>query len=138
MKLHPVKVHPSKALLPREEQLAWKMAGIATDKVAVEHEVQEMIINRIIDNASVAIAAINRRPVTSARGMALGHARLRGLALTCLRQCCRLMIRLHIWPGASVKRTTTIPAQRLRSGMRRSTESSSTRLQPKSTGKSRS
>ena len=75
MKLHPVKVHPSKALLPREEQLAWKMAGIATDKVAVEREVQEMIINRIIDNASVAIAAINRRPVVSARGMALGHGK---------------------------------------------------------------
>ena len=32
-----------------------------------------MIVNRVIDNASVAIAAINRRPVTSARGMALGH-----------------------------------------------------------------
>jgi 2-methylcitrate dehydratase len=37
-----------------------------------------MIINRIIDNASVAIAAINRRPVVSARGMALGHARKDG------------------------------------------------------------
>ena len=73
MKLHPVKVYPSKALLPREEQLAWKMAGVATDKVAVERDVQEMIINRIIDNAAVAIAAINRRPVVSARGMALGH-----------------------------------------------------------------
>jgi 2-methylcitrate dehydratase len=36
-----------------------------------------MIINRVIDNASVAIAAINRRPVVSARGMALGHARRR-------------------------------------------------------------
>ena len=67
MKMHPVKVHPSKALLQREDQLAWKMAGVATDKVAVEKDVQEMIVNRIIDNASVAIAAINRRPVVSAR-----------------------------------------------------------------------
>jgi len=75
MKMHAVKVHPSKALLPREEQLAWKMAGVAVDKVAVEKDVQEMIINRVIDNASVAIAAINRRPVVSARGMALGHAK---------------------------------------------------------------
>ncbi len=75
MKMHPVKVHPSKALLQREDQLAWKMAGVATDKVAVEKDVQEMIVNRIIDNASVAIAAINRRPVVSARGMALGHAK---------------------------------------------------------------
>jgi 2-methylcitrate dehydratase len=78
MKKHAVKVHPSKALLPREEQLAWKMAAVATDKVAVPKDVQAMIINRIIDNASVAIAAINRRPVVSARGMALGHARKGG------------------------------------------------------------
>jgi len=78
MKKHAVKVHPSKALLPREDQLAWKMAAVATDKVAVPKDVQAMIINRIIDNASVAIAAINRRPVVSARGMALGHARKGG------------------------------------------------------------
>lgn len=78
MKLHPVKVHPSRALLKREDQLAWKMAAVATDKVAVERDVQAMIINRIIDNAGVAIAAINRRPVVSARGMALGHAKKAG------------------------------------------------------------
>ncbi|MBU8537634.1 MmgE/PrpD family protein [Falsiroseomonas tokyonensis] len=78
MKLHPVKVHPSKALLAREDQLAWKMAGVATDKVAVPKDTAAMIINRMIDNASVAIAAINRRPVVSARGMALGHAKKAG------------------------------------------------------------
>jgi len=33
-----------------------------------------MIVNRIIDNAGVAIAAINRQPVVSARAMALGHS----------------------------------------------------------------
>jgi 2-methylcitrate dehydratase len=78
MQMHPVKVHPSKALLKREEQLAWKIAGVATDKVPVEKEVAAMIINRIIDNAAVAIAAINRRPVVSARGMALGHRKKEG------------------------------------------------------------
>jgi 2-methylcitrate dehydratase len=78
MQLHPVKVHPSKALLKREDQLAWKIAGVATDKVAVEKDVAAMIINRIIDNAAVAIAAINRRPVVSARGMALGHRKKEG------------------------------------------------------------
>jgi 2-methylcitrate dehydratase len=73
MKLHDVKVYPSKAKLAREDQLAWKIAGVATDKVAVPKDTAEMIVNRIIDNASVAIAAVNRRPVVSARGMALGH-----------------------------------------------------------------
>jgi 2-methylcitrate dehydratase len=78
MKLHDVKVYPSKAALAREDQLAWKIAGVAADKVAVPNDTAEMIVNRMIDNAAVAIAAINRRPVTSARGMALGHARKDG------------------------------------------------------------
>ena len=73
MKLHDVKVYPSKVALAREDQLAWKIAGVATDMVAVPKETAEMIVNRVIDNASVAIAAVNRRPVVSARGMALGH-----------------------------------------------------------------
>ncbi|WP_431284161.1 MmgE/PrpD family protein [Humitalea sp. 24SJ18S-53] len=81
MKLHDVKVHPSKALLKREDQLAWKIAGVATDRVPVEKDVAAMIINRIIDNASVAIAAINRRPVVSARAMSLGHPRKGGATI---------------------------------------------------------
>ena len=32
-----------------------------------------MVINRIIDNASVAIASLNRKPVISSREMALKH-----------------------------------------------------------------
>ena len=78
MKLHDVKVYPSKAKLPREQQLAWKIAGVAADKVAVQREVADMIINRVIDNAAVALAAINRHPVVSARDMALGHPRKAG------------------------------------------------------------
>jgi 2-methylcitrate dehydratase len=81
MQMHAVKVHPSKALLKREDQLAWKIAGVAADKVAVQKDVAEMIINRIIDNASVAIAAINRKPVVSARAMALGHPRKGGATI---------------------------------------------------------
>ena len=34
MILHDVKVHPSKDNLKREDQLAWKIAGVAADKVA--------------------------------------------------------------------------------------------------------
>ena len=73
MRLHEVKVHPEKDRLPREDQLAWKIAQVAADPVAVEPAVAEMIVNRVIDNASVAIAAINRHPVTSARDMALAR-----------------------------------------------------------------
>src|ERR1700720_4857131 len=76
-----VRVHPSKEDLKREDQLAWKIAGVAADKVAVDKDVAEMIANRILDNAAVAIAAINRRPVVSARTMALAHPRKNGGAI---------------------------------------------------------
>jgi 2-methylcitrate dehydratase len=75
MQIHHLKVHPSKAQLPREEQLAWKIANVAADPVPILQDVTEQIINRIIDNAAVAIAAINRGPVVAARAMALGHPR---------------------------------------------------------------
>lgn len=75
MKNHIVKVYPSKANLPKEEQLAWKLARVATDNVAISDEVKEMVINRIIDNASVAIASVNRTPVVNARAQALAHKR---------------------------------------------------------------
>src|SRR5271157_2910572 len=78
MILHDVTVHPSKDNLRRDAQLAWKIASVATDRVAVERDVAAMIVNRVIDNAGVAIAAANRRPVVSARDMALGHARRDG------------------------------------------------------------
>ncbi len=81
MQLHEIRVHPSKDDLAREAQLAWKIAVVAADRVAVERDVTAMIINRIIDNASVAIAAINRHPVVSARDAALGHPRRGGASV---------------------------------------------------------
>ncbi len=73
MQLHDVTVHPSKAKLRREEQLAWKIAAVAADPVEVPEETAEMIVNRVIDNAAVAIASVNRHPCISARDMALAH-----------------------------------------------------------------
>src|ERR1700736_2227760 len=81
MRVHDVRVHSSKQTLAREEQLAWKFAALAADPTPIDAEVAEMIGNRIIDNAAVAIAAINRHPVVAARGMALGHRRKNGASV---------------------------------------------------------
>ncbi|MGE0745971.1 MAG: MmgE/PrpD family protein [Rhodospirillales bacterium] len=78
---HIVRVYPSKETLAKTDQLAWKIAAVATDPVAVEPAVADMIVNRIIDNASVAIAAINREPVANARSQALAHPRPGGAAV---------------------------------------------------------
>ncbi|HJX80036.1 MmgE/PrpD family protein [Glutamicibacter sp.] len=71
---HPVRVYRSEENLAREDQLAHKIATVAADPVEVTAEVTDMIINRIIDNASVAIASLNRAPIVAARSQALAHA----------------------------------------------------------------
>ena len=73
-----VKVYKSSAKLKKEDQLAWKIAEIASDKAPLNENAIDMVINRIIDNASVAIASFQRRPVISAREMALAHPRENG------------------------------------------------------------
>jgi 2-methylcitrate dehydratase len=75
---HEVRAYPAKAALPREEQLAWKLAAVATDPVDVPAEVTEMVVNRIIDDAAVAAASLARGPVRAAREQALRHPAARG------------------------------------------------------------
>jgi 2-methylcitrate dehydratase len=74
MKLHTVRTHRSDERLAREDELAWKVAQVAADPVAVEAEVSEMIVNRVIDNAAVAVASLGRGPVVAARGQARARA----------------------------------------------------------------
>ncbi|MGO9134831.1 MAG: MmgE/PrpD family protein [Methylovirgula sp.] len=81
MQTYDITVHRESERLPRAEQLAWKIAEVASDPVAVPADVAEMIINRIIDNASVAIASLNRHPIITARDQALAHPRANGATL---------------------------------------------------------
>ena len=81
MILHKVKVYPSKIYLPKKKQFAWKIAEIASDNSKLNKEAIEMVINRIIDNASVAIASLNRKPVISSREMAKSHPRKNGATI---------------------------------------------------------
>ena len=81
MILHKVKVYPSKIYLPKKKQLAWKIAEIASDNSKLNKQAIEMVINRIIDNASVAIASLNRKPVISSREMAKSHPRKNGATI---------------------------------------------------------
>ena len=78
---HLVKVYPSKIKVNKKKQLAWKIAEIASDNAKLDNNSIDMVINRIIDNASVAIASLNRPPVISAREMALAHKRRNGATL---------------------------------------------------------
>jgi len=81
MQIHDVTVHPESARLPREAQLAWKIAEVAVDPVEATDEVADMVINRLIDNASVAVASLNRHPAVTARDQAIAHCRAGGSTL---------------------------------------------------------
>jgi len=76
-----VKVYPSKTKLPKKKQLAWKIAEIASDNAKLNNKSIEMVINRIIDNSSVAVASLNRKSVISSREMALAHPKKNGATL---------------------------------------------------------
>ena len=78
MIIHKIKVYPSKVYLPKKKQLAWKLAEIASDNAKLNKLSIDMAINRIIDNASVAIASLNRKSVIASREMAMKHPRNNG------------------------------------------------------------
>ncbi|WP_018024240.1 2-methylcitrate dehydratase PrpD [Corynebacterium ulceribovis] len=73
MQNHIVRTRKSAEEFPQSEHLAWKIAEVAADPVAVPADTAEMVVNRIIDNAAVAAASVLRRPVSSARAQAVAH-----------------------------------------------------------------
>ena len=99
-----VKVHPSKANLKKKDQLAWKIAEIASDKAKINNDAVEMVINRIIDNASVAIASFNRKPVISAREMALAHPRKNGATIFGLNSKIKVDCEWAAWANGTAVR----------------------------------
>lgn len=73
MRIHDVRTRRSADEFPRGEHLAWKIAEVAADPVAVPADVEAMVINRVIDNAAVSAASLVRRPVAVARAQARAH-----------------------------------------------------------------
>ena len=104
MILHSVRVHPEADRLAKADQLAWKIAEVAADPVAIAPEVTDMIVNRMIDNASVAVAAINRHPVTTARAQALAHLRPGGATVFGLGPDVRVHAEWAAWANGTAVR----------------------------------
>ena len=104
MKTHEVGVWPSTEQHPREHELAWKLAAVACDPVPVESQVAEMIANRIIDNAAVALASAERAPVAAARAQALAHPRPGGATLYGLGPDVRVEAEWAAWANGTAVR----------------------------------
>ncbi|HCM83482.1 MAG TPA: MmgE/PrpD family protein [Alphaproteobacteria bacterium] len=74
--IHTVKAVGKGGQLARKDQLAWKIAEVAarSSEVQLTEKVKDMVINRIIDNAAIALAAINEEAVTVMREKTLASA----------------------------------------------------------------
>ncbi len=87
MKTHIVKTEKKSGDLKKEDQLAWKIAVLASraKDSDLPAETVDMVKNRIIDNAAIALAAVNEHAVAVARDKALpskgtGRATIYGMA----------------------------------------------------------
>jgi 2-methylcitrate dehydratase len=70
---HTVRAHRSADPLSPDEELAFRLARAAVDPAPLDDAAVETAVDRVIDNAAVAAAAIRRAPVASARAQALAH-----------------------------------------------------------------
>src|SRR5690625_2081831 len=104
MIFHDVRVHPSADNLAREDQLAWKIAEVATDPVEVTADALPIFINRIIDNAAVATASLTRGPAVASRAQAQAHPYTPGATVFGLEQAERISPEWAAWAnGVAVR-----------------------------------
>jgi 2-methylcitrate dehydratase len=104
MRAHEIRVHPAGRPTAREAQLAWRIAALAADHVPDEPAVVDTVINRLIDNAGVAVAALGRAPVATARAQAVAHPRPGGATVIGLPPDVRVHCEWAAWAnGAAVR-----------------------------------
>src|SRR5687767_2354355 len=101
---HTVRVYKSAATPPRPELLAWKIACVAADEAPVEPLVADMIVNRVIDNAGVAVAGLARHPAANARAQALAHPHAGGATVFGMPRTERVACEWAAWANASAVR----------------------------------
>ena len=99
-----VRVYPADRLPPREEQLAWHLALMAAGKWTEDAAITDMVANRIIDNAAVALCAIERAPPAAARAQALAHPRSGGATVLGLSRDQRFECGWAAWANATAVR----------------------------------
>ena len=104
MREHVVRVYKSTERLPASAQLAGKLAAFAAADRDEDPQAADMVACRIVDNAAVALAGINRRPVTTAFRQALAHRRAGGAALIGLGPDITVHAEWAAWANATAVR----------------------------------
>ncbi|BCJ91237.1 2-methylcitrate dehydratase [Terrihabitans soli] len=80
------------------------MAELATANAPDDDAVTEMVINRFIDNAAVAVCALDRAPVSVARAQALAHTRPGGAAIFGVPNNIRVHCEWAAWANSAAVR----------------------------------
>ncbi len=104
MKIHLIKSCSSKTNLVKKKQLAWKIAEVANNNSRLNKKAIEMVVNRIIDNASVAIASVNRKAVVASREMALKHKKKIGATLFGINSSMKYECEWAAWSNSTAVR----------------------------------
>ena len=81
MKKFKINIQKPGEKLIKNNQLAYRIATMASEDWRLTNEIIEMVGNRIIDNAGVAVAALNREPVKIARAQAMQFENKHGATL---------------------------------------------------------
>ena len=81
MKTFNINIQKPGEKLKKENQLAYRIAVMSSEDWNLTDEITEMVGNRIIDNAGVAVAALNRKAVKIARAQAMQFENKNGATL---------------------------------------------------------
>jgi 2-methylcitrate dehydratase len=101
---HLVRVYKSAETPGRTELLAWKLATVAADDAPLDPDVVGMIVNRVIDNAGVAVAGLLRHPVANARAQALAHSHAGGSTIFGVSRRNRVACEWAAWANGTAVR----------------------------------
>jgi len=104
MRYHTVRANRPGERRCRETELAWKIAEVAAADVPVDGEVADMVINRVIDDFAVGLAAAGRQPVAVARAQALRHPRADGATVLGLGRDLRVQCEWAAWANGTAVR----------------------------------
>ena len=100
MKSYTIKLQKPGTKLEKKNQLAWLIANMAAEDWSLNKEISDMVGNRIIDNAGVAIAALNNKAVKIARAQAMKFENNSGSTLFGLDQNKKYDCQWAAWANA--------------------------------------
>ncbi len=104
MKIHELRALRAGESIGKFDQLAWKLAELASCPAPIDPEVSSAVTDRIVDSIGVAIAALNNRAVAAARAPALAHPAVGGATVLGMPRDIRVACEWAAWANGTAIR----------------------------------